>query len=331
MPLIIVRNDITKMNVDAIVNPTNSTLSGGGGVDGTIHSSAGVKLLNACKKLNGCETGSSKITKGYDLPCKFVIHTVGPVWTGGNNNETELLKSCYQSSLSLALKKGLKSIAFPLISTGTFKFPKDISFKIASETIENFLTNHDMTVYIVVFDSETFSISKKLYEDVSQYIDDNYASLKYQRVSRTALCDAPKSSHEPEMICYSLPSTQKRNLEDILVEIEDTFSQSLMKMIDQKHMSDTEVYKKANVDRKLFSKIRSNKNYKPSKSTVLAFCFSLELNLDETKDLLMRAGFALSRSNKFDIIIEYFINNRIYNIFEVNETLFAFEQNLLGV
>ncbi len=335
MPLIIVRNDITKMKVDAIVNAANTSLLGGGGVDGAIHRAAGPRLLKECETLNGCETGKAKITKGYNLPCKYVIHTVGPVWRGGDNGEAELLKSCYQSSLQLAKENKIGSIAFPLISTGVYSYPKEDAFNIASEAIKDFLSANDMTVYIVVFDNKSFSISKKLFEDVYQYIDNNYVDQsisKYKR--RFPQSEAIYSEEESVALSvaeYAATPMPGRSLDDILTDVEDTFSQRLLKLIDIKNKTDVEVYKKANIDRKLFSKIRSNNDYKPSKSTVLSFCIALELSLDETKDLLMTAGFALSRSSKFDLIVEYFITNEIYNIFEVNEMLFAFEQNLLGV
>ncbi len=333
MPLMIVRDDITKMKVDAIVNAANKSLRGGGGVDGAIHRAAGFDLLRECVTLNGCETGNSKITKGYKLACKYVIHTVGPVWVGGEKGEEQLLKSCYNTALELASQNEVESIAFPLISTGAYNFPKEKAFKIATETIEAFLSEHEMTVYIVVFDSESFNVSKERYNNVSQYIDDNYVDENALKYFRNRVEEADYSAEEicvlaDAPICAS--PKPFRSLNDVLTEVDDTFSQRLLKLIDIKNRTDVAVYKKANIDRKLFSKIRSNKDYTPSKSTVLAFCLALELTLDESKDLLMTAGFALSRSSKFDLIIEYFISNKIYNIFEVNETLFAFEQNLLG-
>ncbi len=331
MPLLITRNDITKLKVDAIVNAANKSLRGGGGVDGAIHKAAGSELLKECITLNGCEVGKSKITKGYNLPCKYVIHTVGPIWKGGESGEAELLTSCYSTALELALQNGIESIAFPLISTGAFRFPKEKAFNIASEAIEKFLLEHDMTVYIVVFDNKSFSISKELYNDVSQYIDDNYVDVNLVKRPRN-IVEEMSSSVVGAILAndYNNKAQKARSLDDILTEVDDTFSQRLLKLIDIKQKTDVEVYKKANIDRKLFSKIRSNKDYKPSKSTVLALSLALELSLDETKDLLMTAGFALSRSSKFDLIVEYFIINEIYDIFEVNETLFILGQNLLG-
>ena len=344
MPLQIVRNDITKMDVDAIVNAANETLLGGGGVDGNIHRAAGPELLRECITLGGCKTGSAKITKGYKLPAKYVIHTVGPRWRGGNCGERELLISCYKSSLELAKEYECETIAFPLISSGIFGYPKDQALRIAIDTISEFLLGNDMTVYIVIFDRKSYQISEKLFSDISEYIDDNYVdkqidrfperrrSLGIFRDSKTresAVFD--EADESPEMLsCASEPAKSAMSLNDALNQIDESFSQMLLRKIDESGMTDAECYKKANIDRKLFSKIRSDKLYKPSKPTAIAFAVALELSLDETGEMLMKAGFALSRSNKFDIIIKYFIENKNYNIFEINEALFAFDQNLLG-
>ena len=241
MPLEIVRNDITKMAVDAIVNAANESLLGGGGVDGSIHRAAGPELLAECRTLGGCKTGDARITKAYRLPCKYVIHTVGPVWSGGKCGEREQLISCYRTSLALAKEHGCETVAFPLISSGAFGYPKDQALRVAVDTIGGFLMENDMTVYLVIFDRKAYQISGKL-----------------------------------------------------------------------------------------FSKIRNNPAYKPSKSTAIAFAIALELDLDETRDLITRAGYALSASSKFDVIIEYFIRQKKYDIFEINEALFAFDQSLLG-
>ncbi len=171
MPLRIVRNDITKMRVDAIVNAANRTLLGGGGVDGCIHRAAGIGLLQECMKLGGCETGSAKITGAYNLPCRYVIHTVGPVWNGGGHGEKEKLISCYRTSLELAKEAGCETVAFPLISSGIYGYPKEEALKVATDTITDFLLKNDMTVYIVIFDKESLNIGKKLFSDIEEYID----------------------------------------------------------------------------------------------------------------------------------------------------------------
>ena len=323
MPIQIIRNDITKLKCDAIVNAANKTLLGGGGVDGAIHKVAGEKLLEECKTLGGCNVGEAKLTSAYNLPCKYVIHTVGPVWKGGFFGEERNLQSCYKNSLELAKQNQCESIAFPLISSGAYRYPKDKALKVATDTISSFLLENEMLVYIVVFDKKAFSISKKLFNDIQQYIDDSYADT--YAVSRNRFNVACKMS-EP-MYGESKPLI---TLEEKIKQIDESFSQMLLRKIDEKGLKDSECYKKANIDRKLFSKIKSNVNYKPSKTTAIAFAISLELNLEETKDMLMKAGYALSKSNKFDIIIEYFITNRNYNIFEINEALFAFDQSLLG-
>ncbi len=331
MPLTLIREDITKMNTDAIVNAAKHSLLGGGGVDGAIHKAAGEELLQECISLHGCETGQAKITKAYQLPCSYVIHTVGPIWKDDLHQEEELLKSCYQSSLELALEYQFKSIAFPLISTGIYQFPKELALRIATDTIERFLSTHDMDIYLVVFDSDSFSISSKLYQEVSQYIDDHYVEEHsiYRRSRSRYQEQELESVFLMEEELPTLP-VATHSLDHLLTKLDDTFSERLLKLIDIRGKSDVEIYKRANIDRKLFSKIRSNKDYTPSKTTVLAFCFALELSLDETKDFLITAGFALSRSSKFDLIVEYLIQQGIYNIYEVNETLFAFDQNIIG-
>ena len=327
MPLQIVRNDITKMKVDAIVNAANSSLLGGGGVDGCIHRAAGPELLAECKTLGSCETGNAKITKGYRLPCKYVIHAVGPRWRDGKHGEREKLVSCYRTSLALAKEHGCETVAFPLISSGIYGYPKDQALKVAIDTISDFLLENDMTVYIVIFDRKAYQISEKLFSDIAAYIDDTYVDAhtdsrasqlrRMQMLSEEATCGAPMAA-------------STKSLDDALSQIDESFSEMLLRKIDEKGMTDAQCYKKANIDRKLFSKIRSDKLYKPSKPTALAFAIALELSLDETKEMLMKAGFALSHSNKFDIIIEYFIEHGNYNVFEINEALFAFDQSLLG-
>ena len=339
MPLQIVRNDITKVKCDAIVNAANPSLLGGGGVDGAIHKAAGGGLLKECKALGGCNVGEAKITGGYKLPCKYVIHTVGPVWQGGGCNEKELLEGCYKSSLSLALQYKCESVAFPLISSGVYGYPVNEAMKIAVSTIGDFLLDNDMLVYIVVYNKSAVISGSRLFESISEYIDDNYveeyADLRGRSVIFPDMKAAPMAaSASYENYCsegYGF-SGLPDNLEDIIKNtIDESFSEMLLRKIDEKGITDAQCYKKANIDRKLFSKIRSNPQYKPKKVTALAFAIALELPLEETKDMLNKAGFSLSHSNKFDIIIEYFISNGNYNIFEINEALFAFDQNLLGI
>ena len=335
MPLHIIRQDITKLECDAIVNAANNTLLGGGGVDGAIHKVAGNKLLEECKTLGGCDTGDAKITKGYNLPCKHVIHTVGPIWRGGDYGEKAMLESCYKNSLMLAKKNGCESVAFPLISSGVYGYPKDKALIVAVETISKFLFSNEMTVYIVVFDKASYQISEELFDDVAEYIDDNYVDenddpyfLKRQRSITYNKC---RSFREEEIQGLPFAVDGGPSLIDMLTNIDDSFAVTLLKLIDNKGITDVECYKKANVSKQTWYKIMNEKDYKPSKNTVISFAIALELSLKETKRLLSTVGFTLSKSNKFDIIIEYFLIHEEYNIFTINETLFKFDQVCLGV
>ncbi|MCM1024888.1 MAG: macro domain-containing protein [Roseburia sp.] len=438
MPIEIVRNDITKMECDAIVNAANPTLLGGGGVDGAIHRAAGSGLLEECRKLGGCGTGEAKITGAYDLPCKYVIHTVGPIWQDGRSGEEESLKACYRNSLELAVKYGCESVAFPLISAGAYGYPKEEALQAAIGEIGNFLSEHELSVFIVIYDRGSFLISRKLRQEITEYIDECYVESHFMERSRSLgalpqqesfagtsapyrlqqelpethlpsqklLSKAPEASSPPQKLLSDVPksysSSQKQlsdapessprrkklseasvlsapwrkkekgksdkegagqrafraaqptapllsssgvaqrdtaafigvtlsqDLQDMVSQIDESFSQMLLRKIDERGMTDAECYKKANIDRKLFSKIRSDIQYKPSKPTAIAFAIALELSPEETRELLMKAGYALSHSNKFDIIVEFFINRRNYNIFEINEALFSFDQSLLG-
>ena len=355
MPFELIRNDITKMKVDAVVNAANTSLLGGGGVDGAIHHAAGPELLEECRTLGGCKTGEAKITNGYRLPARYVIHTVGPVWHGGGNGERALLASCYRRSLELAAENGCESLAFPLISAGAYGYPKDQAVSVAVETITGFLMDHDMMVYLVLFGHDALLTGKKLFRDIQEYIDDVYAEKHLRRRSRysreqlwrkdedAALeMDIRQEASVREDRIWNIPednaplmgampaSAAAPDWDSILKNTDKGFSETLLDMIDERHMTDTECYKKANVDRKLFSKIRSNPAYKPSKPTVLAFAVALELSLPETNKLLNRAGFSLTHSSKFDIVLEYCITHRIYNVHEINVFLFDNDMPLLG-
>lgn len=340
MPFLLVRNDITKMKVDAIVNAAKNSLLGGGGVDGAIHRAAGPQLLEECAALGGCKTGDAKITNGYNLPSKYVIHTVGPVWNGGKDNEKELLTSCYRTSLALAKEKQCESVAFPLISAGAYGYPKDQAIRIAMDTIKEFLADNEMLVYLVIFDKSSVYESSKLKFDIQQYIDDKYVEehIDYGRERRRRLASHRMDMYEDrclsvdswdmEPVCKStIPS---RSLEEYLKRMDEGFSEALLRKIKESGMTEVQCYKKANIDRKLFSKIKNDKGYKPKKTTVFAFAIALELSLEETKELLEKAGFALSHASKSDIIIEFFIRSGNYDIFDINEALYEFDQPLLG-
>lgn len=332
MPLIIERNDITKMQVDAIVNAANSSLLGGGGVDGAIHRAAGPQLLEECRTLGGCMTGMAKITKGYRLPAKYVIHTVGPVYQDGRHGEKDALTSCYRNSLLLAETNHCETIAFPLISSGIYGYPKDQALQVAVDTIHAFLNEHDMTVYLVLFDKSSFQLGTKVTAELKEYIDDNYVDMEqHHDVRRSTAVSAPMDYSIRAAESSFLFQKDEASLENIVDQVDESFSQMLLRKIDEKKMTDAECYKKANVDRKLFSKIRSDVLYQPSKQTALAFAIALELSLSETQDMLMKAGYALSHSSKADLVIEYYIKHHNYNVYEINEALFAFDQKLLGM
>ena len=332
MPFSLVRNDIVNMRVDAIVNAANSSLAPGGGVCGAIFAAAGrTALEKACRAIGHCDVGSAVITPGFNLPARYVIHAVGPVWQGGTRGEAALLQSCYTRALHLAQENGCESIAFPLISSGIFGYPKPQALRVAINAIEEFLLKYEMQVYLVIFDRAALLISERLYENIQRYIDDRYVELRaFPRQAAEALPHARQRAEQADLpLAAPCATPGKRSLDDLLGHLDESFSRMLLRLIDEKGMTDVEVYKRANLDRKLFSKIRKE-GYNPSKQTALALAIALRLNLDETKDLLGRAGYALSHSNKFDIIIEYFIEEGVYDIFEINEALFAFEQRLLG-
>lgn len=331
MPLQILRHDITKMKTDAIVNAANSKLKLGGGVCVAIFNAAGPpQLQQACDRIGHCAVGEAVHTDAFGLDAKWIIHTVGPVWEGGANNEEALLRNCYRNSLELANRLGCESISFPLISTGIFGYPKEPALRIAISEIEQFLIEHEMQVHLVVFDKQSFGISEKLHESIAAFIDENeVAALEKMDTRYRKKIDSGRIVDVQEQEMH-VESHMELSLEDILRDADESFSERLFRFIDEKGMTDTETYKKANIDRKLFSKIRNSPGYTPLKKTIIAFAVALELDLSETEELLATAGYRLSRSHKFDLIILYFIERRNYNIHEINEALFAFDQMLLG-
>ncbi len=333
MPFTIVRQDITKMNVDAIVNAANTELQMGGGVCGAIFRAAGAeKLRAACDRLAPIETGGAALTPGFALPAKYVIHAAGPVYDARNAARCrEELESAYTSSLALAEKKRCKSIAFPLISSGIFGYPKAEALQAARTAIERYLAGHEMDVYLAVFDKAAFTVSRELLGGVESYIDEHYAGA--HSYSRRQLLDVEEAAIyavcAPAAMPLSMPA-RGAGIGELLENLDEPFSDALLKLIDAKGKTDVEVYKRANIDRKLFSKIRKGKGYTPKKPTILALAVALELTLGETDELLRRAGYALSHASRFDVIVEYFIVNGRYNIFEINEVLFSYDQPLLG-
>ena len=396
MPLTVIRNDITKMNVDVIVNAANTNLQAGGGVCGAIFNAAGAdRLQKACDNHAPIQSGEAIITKGYALPAKYIIHAAGPVYRDGKHDEEALLRSCYENALNLAKKHKCESIAFPLISSGIYGYPKEDSLAVATNTISKWLMNNEMDVSLVVFDKAAFSLSTDLLGEVKAFINENYVDEREQMQKRRLL-DIEREARLESESCFlaadrtaslfidetirtgeeqlkpeksveadifdtvalpKLPSVQdikiaapkpsavqgqmkpafempmaarKSKLDDVVARLDEPFSATLLRIIDIKGKTDVEIYKRANLDRKLFSKIRTGKGYMPSKKTVVALAVALELSLVETRNLMARAGFALSRSVMFDVIIEYFITRKSYDIYEINNVLFEYDQPLLG-
>ena len=344
MPFEIVRNDITKMRVDAIVNSANPRPIVGLGTDSSIHQAAGPELLLARQKIGSIAPGNAAVTPAFRLDAKYVIHTVGPVWRDGSFGENQLLRNCYDNSLKLALENRCQSIAFPLIATNNYGFPKETALQIAVSAFSAFLMEHEMTIYLVVFDQSAFRLSEKLFHSITSYIDQHYVE-DYEIAAYGATAEHRRRNlrrHERNMEeqmvvqecapCYSIPTAPAKamSLEDMLKQADAGFTETLLKLIDVSGKKDSEIYKKALLSKQHFSKIRNNPNYKPTKPTAIALALALELDLDATKDLIGRAGYALTNSSKFDLIIRYCIENRKYNVVEINTVLYEFDQTLLG-
>ena len=329
MPFQIIHGDITKLKVDVIVNSANPKPIIGGGVDFNIHKAAGYRLIIERTKHGDIQTGEAIMTPGFHLPASYVIHTVGPVWQGGNQQEESLLRKAYRSSLQLAYDQQLQSIAFPVISGGIYGYPIEQAIQVAINEISLFLIDHDLDVYLVLFNRSLPVISRQVQDEVTQYIginqkeelmsdDDIFQRQNMEIFTEKAI--APK-----KRVKYSIPS-----LEELDIRPSESFSTSLLRLIDERGLKDSEVYKKANIDRKHFSKIRNQDQYQPSKSTVFAFAIALQFTVDETKDLLQKAGYALSSSQTSDIILQYCLEKNINDIHQVNAILYSFNQGLLG-
>ena len=363
MPFKIVRNDIVKMNTDAIVNTANSNPSVGAGCDSAVYKAAGRNKLLSYRqeKVGSVPEGDVFITPGFDLPVKYIIHAVSPMYMGGDNGEEEKLRSCYRKSLELAKENNIKSIAFPLIATGGYGYPKEEGMRIAVDEINAFLLNNEMNIYLAVFDTVSTELGEKLYPDLEAYIDRNYvkeardkeygdkyfgsvrpeenaysgyvlhASALEKRLKRNkeaqreelfevsstpSVCPNKASSEEEDYSDFIEEHESK--LEERIKHVSDTFSEYLLYLIQGKNMTNADVYKRAIVDKKTFSKIKNNVDYHPNKITALCLCVGAKLNLDESKDLLARAGYALSPSDKTDIIFSYFIENEIYDMIELD-------------
>ena len=332
MPLQIIHGDITNVTADAIVNAANSALQQGGGVCGAIFAAAGEReLAAACDKIGHCAVGEAVATEAFRLNAKTILHTVGPVWRGGESGEEALLRACYRNCLMLAESMRFQSIAFPLISSGIFGYPKEQAFSVAVSEIGAFLTRHEMQVFLVLYSEKPVDASDVRYRPLNEYLRTGSAA---NRKSETC-CAA-----EPPCAAPAPPTAAKAKINPIrafsssliraLEQKQETFSQRLLRYIRERDLVESVVYQRANLDRRLFSKIRGNPSYQPSKNTALALCVALHLNLEETEDLLRRAGYALSPSSRFDLIVVYYIKKGNYNIFEINEALYAFDESQLG-
>ena len=375
MPLKIVRNDITKMNTEAIVNTANDHATVGTGCDYAVYMAAGYdELLRYREKNIGfVPEGEAFITPGFRLQAKYIIHAVSPLYMGGDQGEEGKLRSCYKKSLQIAKEHNIKSISFPLISTGGFGYPKEEGMRIAVDEIHAFLAENEMQIYLVVFDTKATMLGEKLYPDLEAYIDHNYVKEKREeeygthlsnvqlierrtgrnaeradfaasalptyaeapKVAKPSLKDSifKKSAKKAALIVqapmvdrgkcredsyFDFEELHESKLEERMKHTSDTFSQYLMYLIQDKKMENAEVYKRAIVDKKVFSKIKNNIDYHPQKLTALCLCVGAKLNLDEAKDLLARAGYALSPCDKTDIIFSYFIENEIYDMIELD-------------
>jgi len=359
MPLLIVRNTITDMRADAIVNTANPYPVVGTGVDSAIHQAAGPELLEARSEIGYIARGTSAITPAFALPAKYVIHTAGPVWQDGLHGEEETLRGCYESALQLAEAYGCASVAFPLLSAGNYGFPKDRALQTAISTISGFLMHHEeMLVYLVVFDRTAYALSEKLFADVQSYIDENLVEELHQQEYRFSFpagrvyesCKEAEPEYleslaldmAPEPPVYASAAAPAetggrkkekkagRSLADLLKQLDETFPKALARMIKERGLKNSEVYTRANLTRQHFSKILNSKGYQPKKEAVLALAIALQLNLDETRDFLGKAGYALTRSNPTDVIVQFFIETGNYDIFQVEQVLFEFTGRTLA-
>ncbi|MBQ6175200.1 MAG: macro domain-containing protein [Clostridia bacterium] len=362
MPLQIIRQDITRMDVDAIVDPTNEHFLAEGGTDAQIHLAAGPELDLETKAIGRLTVGGAAVTDAYRLPCRWIIHTAGPVWHGGEDGEKEILRECYFSCMRAALDREVRSLAFPLLSAGTYGFPRDVALRIGTDAIRDFLMEHEMDIFLVVYDPDSYAISQRLYANIQSFLSDNEVraaqmqSITYNapdeaesapgrrrgitqiRPRRSAAeaaapVMAPKPSQATPAAIPAAPcdsGARPQSLELYLRQMDESFRDMLLRKIDERGITDSACYKRANVDRKLFSKIKNQPGYHPGKPTVVAFALALELSEAETQEMLRKAGYTLSASSRFDMIIRYFIERGEYDVYEINETLFAFGQATLG-
>lgn len=344
MPLVLTRDDVSRVDAEAVVNAANEHLSVGGGVCGAIFEAAGRRELeSACKQLGGCPTGSAVVTPGFGLKARWIIHAVGPIWRGGSWGEDALLRSAYRSALECARELGVRSVALPLISAGIFGFPIDRALAIATSEISAFLDRvQDVEVRLVVFDRAAFAACLADYGEVAACVDEEYVGarrgrdrmgdLRLSMPACGAAADVISDDAAPGGSCFgpARPIVDERELKDLLVHLDTSFSQAVLSLIDERGLTDAAVYKKANLSRQVFSKLRKDDGYRPAKPTAVALAIALELDMDQTRELLQRAGYALSTASTFDAIVRYYIERHSYDIVAINQMLFAFDQPLLG-
>ena len=384
MPLQIIRNDITKVKADAIVNTANPEPGFGAGVDSAVYAAAGrEKLLAKRREIGVIDRGCAVITDGFDLPAKYIIHTVGTAWKDGKSGEEDVIRRCYRSVFAVAADNDIETLAIPLLASGSYGFPKGIALRIALSEIESFLAGHEMEILLVVFDEKAFALSSEFYGDIDSYISDNYVEIRQTEEYRAPrrpegnaafsasqafsggaapqrrekglfrLNKAPSKKARgagagkdecvnlfAEMQCAQAPcmdmaeetaeEREQRSLDDVIRNLDKTFMELVFSFADERGMTDVEVQKRANLDRKAFSKLKCGNTKNPSKSTALALAVALKLNLDDTKDLLSRAGYALSPCSRQDVIVRYFIEKEAYDIYEINVALFEHGEATLG-
>ena len=340
MPFLMIRNDITKVAADAIVNPANRNLLQGSGTSRAIYQAAGEQELTAaCEAIGYCDLGKAVCTPAFRLPAKYIFHAVCPAWHGDMAGEAEQLAGAYHSALELAVEHHCESVAFPLLSSGNYGYPKEQAFRIAVDTITGFVLDHDLTVYLVLYDRHSLAVSRKLFASVEEYIDDHYVaqndeSYEFDRWRRESAERRRRLEEEaaPMLEAAAPPAAPMaaRSLENLMDNLGESFTTRLLRLIDERGLKDSTVYKQSNISRQHFSKIQCNRDYNPKKKTVLAFAVGLHLSEDETIDLLKSAGYAFSDGSKRDWIVRYCLEHKIYNINQVNTLLFEYDQEQLG-
>ena len=340
MPFLMIRNDITKVAADAIVNPANRNLLQGSGTSRAIYQAAGEQELTAaCEAIGYCDLGKAVCTPAFRLPAKYIFHAVCPAWHGDMAGEAEQLAGAYHSALELAVEHHCESVAFPLLSSGNYGYPKEQAFRIAVDTITGFVLDHDLTVYLVLYDRHSLAVSRKLFASVEEYIDDHYVaqndeSYEFDRWRRESAERRRRLEEEaaPMLEAAAPPAAPMaaRSLENLMDNLGESFTTRLLRLIDERGLKDSTVYKQSNISRRHFSKIQCNREYNPKKKTVLAFAVGLHLSEDETIDLLKSAGYAFSDGSKRDWIVRYCLEHKIYNINQVNTLLFEYDQEQLG-